>query len=228
MTTQNLDGLYAKTCLLLALWDMDGLGMAVKKSDLTSRVLRTKEKVGDYNIHLDALAEAGAIALTNKAGKAIEKTIKAGTLVMLTAAGKVALSEGLADPNFMFGGQQVGSKMANSLLKWIREFGSVSTVVSDDLPKISSYAQFKSVALETYDQLNRDYNFDNLVPIYRIRRAIGDRVTRLQFSDWLLEMQANDILQLQTTGIEDNAPDKLEDSIITKVSGLRCYAKRIN
>jgi len=111
-------------------------------------------------------------------------------------------------------------------LKWFRENqGQGVSVVS--APKISSYDEFKAVALETYDQLNRDYNFDNLVPIYRIRRAIGERVTRSQFSDWLLELQSNDVLQLQTTGVEDNAPDKLEDSITTKVSGLRCYAKKI-
>jgi len=120
----------------------------------------------------------------------------------------------------------VSSRLANAALKWFRENqGQGVSVVS--APKISSYDEFKAVALETYDQLNRDYNFDNLVPIYRIRRAIGERVTRSQFSDWLLELQSNDVLQLQTTGVEDNAPDKLEDSITTKVSGLRCYAKKI-
>jgi len=119
--------------------------------------------------------------------------------------------------------------LANSALKWFRQNqGQVVGKNVESAPKISSYDEFKAVALETYDQLNRDYNFDNLVPIYRIRRAIGDRLTRSEFSDWMLEMQSSDILQLQTTGIEDNAPDKLEDSIMTKVTGLRCYAKRIN
>jgi predicted nucleic acid-binding Zn ribbon protein len=84
------------------------------------------------------------------------------------------------------------------------------------------------VALEVYDQLNRDYNYDKLVPIYKMRRTIGDRVTRSQFSEWMLEMQANDILQLQGGGIEDDALDKLEDSIMTDLSGLRCFAKRID
>jgi len=130
---------------------------------------------------------------------------------------------------FGFEGQLVGSRLANSALKWFRQNqGQVVGKNVESAPKISSYDEFKAVALETYDQLNRDYNFDNLVPIYRIRRAIGDRLTRSEFSDWMLEMQSSDILQLQTTGIEDNAPDKLEDSIMTKVTGLRCYAKRIN
>jgi hypothetical protein len=60
-----------------------------------------------------------------------------------------------------------------------------------------------------------------------MRRTIGDRVTRSQFSEWMLEMQANDILQLQGGSVEDSAPDKLEDSMSTKLSGLRCYAKSL-
>jgi hypothetical protein len=43
----------------------------------------------------------------------------------------------------------------------------------------------------------------------------------------MLELQSNDVLQLQGGGVEDDAQDKLEDSILTKVSGLRCYAKKI-
>jgi hypothetical protein len=82
------------------------------------------------------------------------------------------------------------------------------------------------VALETYDQLNRDYNFDNLVPIYRIRRAIGERVTRSQFNEWLIKMQADNIFLLQESGVEDSARDKLEDSVSTPISGLRCYATK--
>ena len=41
-------------------------------------------------------------------------------------------------------------------------------------------------------------------------------------------MQADGILQLLEGTVEDSAPDKLEDSVMTKVSGLRCYAKRID
>jgi hypothetical protein len=61
---------------------------------------------------------------------------------------------------------------------------------------IASYEDFKPVALEVYDRLNRDFNLDNLVAIYRIRREIGERVERSHFNEWLLEMQANDVLQL--------------------------------
>jgi hypothetical protein len=92
---------------------------------------------------------------------------------------------------------------------------------------IGSYEEFKSVTLDVYDKLNYEHNLNNLVPIYRIRREIGERVNRTEFNDFLLEMQADDIFQLQGGSVEDSAPDKIEDSIKTALDGLRCYAKRI-
>jgi hypothetical protein len=108
--------------------------------------------------------------------------------------------------------------------------GAVSTKAAQGKTKekaIASYDEFKPVALDVYDQLNRDYNLDSLVPIYRIRREIGDRVSRSHFNQWLMEMQANDILQLQGGSLPDSDPSKIEDSITTELSGLRCYAKRL-
>jgi hypothetical protein len=93
---------------------------------------------------------------------------------------------------------------------------------------ISSYADFERVTLNLYEQLNRDYNFDRLVPIYRLRREIGDRISRSEFNQWLLEMQSNDKIRLQGSSLPDNDPSKIEDSITTELSGLRCYIKRIN
>ena len=66
------------------------------------------------------------------------------------------------------------------------------------------------------------------MPIYQIRRQIGDRVNREYFDSWLLEMQANDILQLQGGSLPDNDPTKIKDSIETELSGLRCYAKLLS
>jgi hypothetical protein len=43
----------------------------------------------------------------------------------------------------------------------------------------------------------------------------------------LLEMQADDILQLLEGSVEDSAQDKMADSIRTELSGFRCYAKKI-
>lgn len=211
-----------KTRLLLALWDMGGAKEEIKKSELIKRILQTKEKAGDYQLLFEQLEKEGAIALTTK-----NRSVK----LSLTDKGLQMLEAGLKSPDFESSAKQVRAKDFNTLLKWIRHLDSAVSMSNAQAKltaaAIASYEEFKPVALEVYDQLNRDYNLDDLVPIYRIRRMIGDRVTRSQFNEWLLEMQADDIFQLLEGSVEDSAPDKLEDSITTKVSGLRCYAKRL-
>jgi hypothetical protein len=141
------------------------------------------------------------------------------------------LGEGLRSGDFKFEGTIVGTWAANALVKWISQIDVA--VVSADVPvngksgAIASYDEFKSVALEVYDKLNQSYNLDDLVPIYRIRREIGDQITREDFNEWLLEMQKNDIVQLIGGEMTDITPDKAEDSITTKLSGLRYYVKRL-
>ena len=213
---------YTEIRLLLTLWNLgEGKGL-VKRSVLLRSTCKGKEKATIHNDFLLKLQEDGAIAITD------EKVVK----VSLTDAGLQRLAAGMLADDFAFEGQLVGRRLANAGLKWFRENHGlvvdenvvVESAVTESAPKISSYDEFKVVALETYDQLNRDYNFDNLVPIYRIRRAIGEQVTRSQFSDWLLEMQSNDVFLLQDGTIEDGAPDKLRDSVSTPISGLRCFA----
>lgn len=194
--------------LLLVLWDLGGA--AVRKGDLNGRF---SGKTQEANEACAELIKVGAIESSG------------GKLFTLTDTGKTLLTSALADDEFEFEAQ-IGKKMANALLKWLRSnpVTSAEPVAKAAGSTIGSYEAFKVVALETYDQLNRDYNFDNLVPIYRIRRAIGEQVTRSQFSDWLLEMQSNDVFLLQDGTIEDGAPDKLRDSVSTPISGLRCFA----
>jgi hypothetical protein len=200
----------SKTRLLLSLWDLGGANIAVKKGELVQRVQRTHEKASDYYPIFHQLEEQEAIAI-------------AKNKISLTPKGIQILREGLNSAEFEFD-RQIGAKTANALLRWMRQMGTLEG--SAIAPAgISSYEEFRQVALEVYDRLNRDYNLNDLVPIYRIRRGIGERVTRSQFNDWLLEMQANDILQLQGGSVEDSAPDKIEDSVTTELDGLRCYAK---
>ena len=214
----------AKVRVLLNLWDLGGGKIPVKKGDLTKRIVRTNETSVRYRDVLGELQEAGAI---------VYSLVNRVTRVELSARGKEVLAQGLksADSLFEFDGAQIGTRLGNALLKWIRhQDGAASVAVETgkkDVGAIDSYDNFKAVALKVYDSLNRDYNLDDLVPIYRMRRAIGERVGRSQFNEWLLEMQANDIFQLQGGSVEDSAPDKIEDSITTKVNGLRCYAKRL-
>ncbi|MBN3885257.1 MAG: hypothetical protein V7L02_11375 [Nostoc sp.] len=208
-----------RTRLLLALWDLGGTQQEVKKGQLTKRIVSKSQKVADYQVIFEELQKQGAIAISKKGYS------------LLSGKGLEVLGEGLRSGDFKFEGTIVGTWAANALVKWISQIDVA--VTSADVPvkgkgAIASYDEFKSVALNVYDKLNQNYNLDDLVPIYRIRREIGDQITREDFNEWLLEMQEKDILQLQGGSLPDNDPGKLEDSVTTEVSGLRCYAKRLN
>ncbi len=214
MTSKN-----TSTRLLLALWDLGGTQQEVKKGQLTKRIVAKSQKVADYQGIFEELQKQGAIAISKKGYS------------LTSGKGLEVLGERLRSGEFKFEGTIVGTWAANALVKWISQIDVA--VVGANVPvngvkgAIASYDEFKSVALEVYDKLNYEYNFNNLVPIYRIRRGIGDRVSRTEFNDWLLETQANDILQLQGGSVEDSAPDKIEDSVATDLDGLRCYATRL-
>ncbi|MBP5974781.1 hypothetical protein HW132_19080 [Brasilonema sp. CT11] len=208
-----------KTRLLLALWDLGGTKQEVKKGELNKRIVTKDKKVANYQSIFKELEEQGAIAISKKGYS------------LLSPVGLEVLGEGLTSPEFRFESKTVGAWVVHGLLKWISQMnGAVAASVSANGVNsgIKSYDEFKQVTLEVYNKLNRDYNLDDLVPIYRIRREIGERVSREHFNEWMLEIQAHDILQLQGGSLPDNDPAKLEDSITTEVSGLRCYAKRLN
>jgi hypothetical protein len=200
--------------LLLELWNFDGVPIGQGKLNE-----RFSGKAAEKNAAREGLMASGAIEVTGE-GKAKG--------FVLTEAGKALLVSSLASDAFEFTAG-IGQRTANVLLKWLRSNpgSGGASVIQAAGNAIESYEAFKVVALETFDRLNRDFNMDNLVPIYRIRREIGDRVERSEFSTWLLEMQSNDVFQLLEGGIEDNAPEKLEDSVQTKLGKLRCYAKYI-
>ncbi|NEU76391.1 hypothetical protein PI95_028730 [Hassallia byssoidea VB512170] len=208
----------AQTRLLLALWELGGAKQEVNKGKLHDRIKSKDKKIADFKDIFAELEKKGAIAISKK-GYTLE-----------SPQGLEVLSEGLKSADFKFEGTIVGTWAANALVRWIGEMDGASgaDVLVDRVKSgIKSYNEFEKVTLEVYDKLNRDYNLNDLVPIYRIRREIGDRVSRFEFSDWLLEMQANDILQLQGGSVEDSAPDKIEDSVVTELDGLRCFAKRL-
>lgn len=205
------------TRLLLALW---GWGEPnVRKGKLTERLTRKGEKSADYQKVFAQLQEKGAITIAD--GK-----------VAISSKGVDLLGQHLQAADLAIEGTIVGAWVARALCKWVQQSEEASVTSSTNgkspVSVISSYEEFKHVALEIYNRLNRDYNLDNLVPIYRIRREIGDLVSRSQFNDWMLEMQANDLFHLQGGSVEDSAIDKIEDSISTEISGLRCYAKKLN
>lgn len=213
-----MNTVYTEIRLLLNLWDMGSGQGKVKKSELLRRTCKGKEKAAIYQERLQELEAAEAIAVTTEKKSVI--------MVALTDVGLQKLATGLLADDFVFDGQLVGSRLANAGLRWFRQNqGQVGGVSVESAPKISSYDQFKAVVLKVYDQLNRDYNLSNLVPIYQIRREIGDRVTRSHFNEWMLELQSKDILHLVTGLVTDLTPDKEKDSITTELGGLRYYAK---
>ncbi|MEH1828709.1 MAG: hypothetical protein V7L22_25810 [Nostoc sp.] len=217
MTSKN-----TSTRLLLALWDLGGTQQEVKKGQLTKRIVSKSQKVADYQGIFEDLQKEGAIAISKKGYS------------LTSSKGLEVLGEGLRSGDFKFEGTIVGTWAANALVKWISQIDVA--VTGADVPvngkgaiaKLSSYDEFKSVALEVYDKLNYEYNFNNLVPIYRIRRGIGDRVSRTEFSEWLLEMQEKDVLQLMAGEMRDITPDKRDDSITIPGGGLRYYTKLLN
>ena len=196
---------------LLALWDLGGAD--IRKGLVNSRF---SGKTAAVNAACARLTEAGAI-----------ESSPDGRFLTLTDTGKVLLGSSLVQDKFEFEAQ-IGAKTANALLNWFRSKANINQPFNDrQEAAIATYIEFQELALAAYDRLNSDFNFDRLVPIYRIRRDLGNRVARTSFNEWLLKMQADGILQLLEGTVEDSAPDKLEDSVMTKVSGLRCYAKRI-
>lgn len=216
----------ARTRLLLTLWTLGTTSEEIKKGDLTRKVVRKGEKTGDYQPFLEELVDKGAIATT--AGRPVLITTNPEQIKQL-------LLVGLQGSDFAFNAN-VGKNTANALVNLIRGMGQVPEKAAsapvaasngNGQAQITSYDEFKDVALQVYDTLNRDFNMDNLVPIYRIRREIGDRVSRENFSKWLFEMQSNDSVELLEESVEDSAPEKLQDSVTTKLGKLRCYVKRL-
>lgn len=206
----------AETRLLLALWELGGAKQEVNKGKLHDRIKSKDKKIADFQDIFDELEKKGAIVISKKG------------YTLASPQGLAVLGEGLKSGDFKFEGTIVGTWAANALVKWIGEMDGADVPVNQVKSEIKSYDEFQKVTLEVYDKLNRDYNLNDLVPIYRIRREIGDRTTREHFNEWLLEMQEKDILQLMAGEMPDITPDKREDSITIPGGGLRYYAKHLS
>jgi NAD-dependent DNA ligase len=204
--------------LLLFLWYLGSVNNKIKQTQLNNYLTRTDERSKDYQKIYDQLQEIQAIAL-EKVGRSMT--------VSLTEKGLETLTQGLNNQEFLFAGQQVGSRVANALLKWIREENlnpNLSQQNQEDQNKIiESYQEFETIVLELYHRLNQDYNLHDLVPIYRVRRAIGERISRSQFRDWLFEMQGKDLILLIGGEMKDISADKIEDSVQTNLGKIRYY-----
>ena len=82
---------------------------------------------------------------------------------------------------------------------------------------------FEDAVLNKFAELSAKYN--GLVPIYQLRRELGETVPRDKFNNYMLNMQGNDLLLLQGGSVEDSARDKIADSVHTELDGTRTYAR---
>ena len=128
--------------------------------------------------------------------------------VKFTDQGLKQLANGL-NSDFVFEGKPIDIRLANAVLEWFRENQRQTIVTELQSQPIKDYDEFKQVALETYDSLKYEFNYSKLVPIYLIRRAIDNRVTRTQFNDWMLEMHRSNSLYLHGGGFADATEDQI-------------------
>jgi DNA-binding MarR family transcriptional regulator len=201
--------------LLLALSYLGGED--ISKSQWLNLFKRKSEKVSDMQTIADELEKKGAIKI---------QVNKSARKVSLLPEGQIQLREGILNNQLVFSSNTVTTKFVKALIQWLQN-ESQNVNINNSIHQLTSYVEFKAKVLQAYEKLNLDYKFGDLVPIYRLRRQIGATIDRQHFDEWLLEMQADDILQLLEGSVEDSAPDKLADSIRTQLSGLRCYARKI-
>jgi DNA-binding PadR family transcriptional regulator len=208
---QKTTPLYAETLILLKLWEL-------AQADVT----KSSFMPGSTPAYQQALTRLEAeAALSSKAKTSRSKVYS------LTDQGKARLAQAMANPEFVFT-TNLGAKTANSVLKWFRLNSQVAAAPTPSAAApLTSYQEFLEETLQIYEDLNRDYNLGDLVPIYRIRRHLGDRISRSQFTEWLLEMQANDLVQLMGGQVPNVTQDQREDSVTIPGGGLRFYVKRL-
>lgn len=221
---KDLQGSYAKTRLLLALWELGANEQKVAKGKLRKRVVSKGQKITDYQGILEDLQGQGAITILKK-GSAISYTLN-------SPIGLDVLGAGLRSDEFEFeSGKTIGTWVANALLRWFRQFGVVvnKTVVLDNGVKvevIASYEEFKLEILGLFDKLDKSYSHAGLVPIWQIRKEVGNRLQRDQFNTWIMDMQAEQLLYLQSGEARGATEEQKQDSINSEIRGLLFFASK--
>lgn len=209
----------AKTLILLALWDIGAAQQEVNKGLLTKRIVPKGGKIGDFQEILEQLQAEDLMQVSAKK-------------IFLPAKGMEYLNSRLNDPNFLFK-NQIGAQTGNSLLKWMREMGTLNNGTSSAVVPtqsaagaIPSYEEFKTEILALFEKLDKGYNYSGLVPIWHLRREIGERVTREDFNNWMMQMQREQFLDLQTGEVPGNNDDQKRDSITSEIRGLLFFVSK--
>lgn len=203
------------TRLLLALWESEEL--ATPKGKLMDRLKRKGEKSSDYQEVFAQLQDKGAITI-------------AGGKVTLSTQGVDLLGQYLKNSDLAIEGTIVGAWIARALCKWIQQANVAASTPATNgkvgSDAIVSYEEFKPEALSLFEKLNKGYNYGGLVPIWHMRRELGDRVQREEFSDWMMEMQAEQKFYLQTGEAREATDDQKRDSITNEIRGLLFFVSK--
>jgi hypothetical protein len=202
------------TRLLLALWELGVDKKAFAKGELPDRA-KTPGNV------FKQLVDDGAIK--------VEKQ-KTQTMVSLEEKGVERLTKELESVDFELKGTTTGAWLARGLLKWLQQMDTAVSVNTTNgkvaKETIASYDEFKPKVLAIFEKLDKGYNYSGLVPIWHIRRELGDRVDRVEFSDWMMEMQTENELYLQTGEARQATEDQKRDSISNEIRGLLFFASQ--
>lgn len=91
--------------------------------------------------------------------------------------------------------------------------------------QITDPKEFEDVAMKSLNDLDKDGKYGNLIPIHELRKTLGDKVSRGDFNNLLMEMQANDKVQLIGGQMTDATPKKGEDSVTSEMGAKRFYVK---
>jgi hypothetical protein len=202
--------------VLLVLWEFGDKAIA---QGLLNKQIGGKD-TADKNKAREKLIETGAIIEVST-----PKKVKAFTL---TDLGTTLLAKSLVEDGFLFEGKTMGTKIANVLLKWVRSQPKHLSAVKAAVSAIESYEAFKVVALEVYDRLNKEHVHSGLVPIWQARQEIGNALSRTQFNDWIMQMQAEQIFYLQTGEALGATESQKRDSLETDIRGLLFYISQPN
>ncbi|MBD2059786.1 hypothetical protein H6F88_28010 [Oculatella sp. FACHB-28] len=201
--------------LLLALWFLGG-------KDVNQRKVSDRLKVGGKKS-----PDCDELYARLEREEAIEVAKKK---VSITNKGIELLGQGLQSSDLAIEGTIVGSWMAKALLKWIQQSDvSVNGAATNGKvahSEITSYEEFKPEALKLFEKLDKGYNYSGLVPIWHMRRELGDRVGRVEFSDWMMEMQAEQKFYLQGGEAREATEDQKRDSITNEIRGLLFFASK--
>lgn len=89
---------------------------------------------------------------------------------------------------------------------------------------IKTEGEFEDLALHAYSKLQKEHH--DLVPIFKLRRAIGELVPRDKFDNYMKELERKNIFTFIGGSVSNNnESEDRGDSLQTSSSGLRTNAK---